>query len=335
MGRRHIEESDEQLVRPLCNIVKNALPLEPVWGNWLFKNSVVFQVGEPGMAKTTFNYALAKALVDGAPFLGVIPKGRYKVLYGDWESGDSLIAGRVLGGTGLPEAADDLMVYNSPLYTLEDVEEVFDRVYNNVFKFDVLVIDCLRFAFNTRDESDNAEASRQMKYVRWLSQKWNCTTILIHHSQKAELEGTRKASGAFARAGLIDIQWNFEYISDRPERRNIFLFSMPKNRLIDDPDFKIFLEKREGDFIVSQQPSWYDATNHYESPVVRYTIQEMVLERLSKYKPKDVNDIWTEMGKDKTCSRQSIHKALFNLMVLRRAEKTLDSKYILTDILTG
>lgn len=317
-----MEEAQEQRTVRFYPITEaeNAPDLEPIWGNWLFKGSVVLQVGEPGIAKTTFNYQLAKAFVDSKPFLGVEPVCQnIKVLYLDWESSPSLIKSRVHISGGYPENAKNFLVYSDTEFTLANIEKAIDEAHS-IFPFNIIFIDPIRMAFNMRDENDNPEGSRQMRYLRTLAKRWNCTILAVHHCSKADLPGTKKASGAYARTGLADIVWNFEYLDDEDEHHNMFKFSIPKNRLIDD-GFKVCVEKREGEFIVVSFPDWYARRDGLEPSTVKYTIQQKVDRIMSPYVCKSPHQVHEEIGGKNTCTRQAIHQALFNLIGLNRVRK--------------
>lgn len=237
---------------------ESAPNLESIWGNWLFRQSVVLEAGEPGITKTTLNYALATALVNRQPFLGVdghYEAGRLRVLYLDMESSDSLIKSRknMLGSPNNP----DFLKCNLPNVTLKELEPYVDELVGTTGSLSVVFVDPLRMAFNLRSEDNNAIASAHMKYVRGLTQKWGCAIVLVHHSTKAEMAGTRKGSGAFAWAGLADIVWDFELLGkDYPP--GLFKFYIPKSRLIQD-DLCVCVRKVEGGFQAVDFPKGYDS----------------------------------------------------------------------------
>ena len=52
----------EQLFRTIDKVRKQARPLEPLWGAFLFKKSITSIVGDPGAGKTTLGYDLANSL---------------------------------------------------------------------------------------------------------------------------------------------------------------------------------------------------------------------------------------------------------------------------------
>ena len=65
---------------------ETAEPLVPLWGDWLFRHGITMVVGDPGIAKTTFGYALSMALCRGDRFLGKYADCEVRCLYLDFES---------------------------------------------------------------------------------------------------------------------------------------------------------------------------------------------------------------------------------------------------------
>lgn len=298
--------------------------LEPIWGNWLFRQSVVFEVGDPGISKTTLNYALASQLVNHKPFFGVDGhhiEGTMRVLYLDLESSDSLIKSRknLLGVSQNP----NFLKCNFPNVTLRDLEPYIDKLVEEWGELSLVFVDPIRMAFNLRNENANAEASRNMKYVRKLADKWGCAVILVHHSTKAELEGVRKGSGAFAWACLSDIVWNFERLGDEYEPE-LFKFYIPKSRMIQD-DFCVCVRKGEGGFEVEDFPSGYQS---FGSGIGVYSLQQAVdlMTRGGKeWGPQEIMDSIEKLSFKTT--RPTFYKALTALMQLGVMKRTGYGKY--------
>jgi len=305
------------------NKVQDAPDLEPLWGNWLFRGSVIVQAGEPGISKTTFNYTLAKALVDGTEFLGIKPtNSTLQVLYIDWESSKSLIKSR-MRMLGYPKNYENFVITNDPEAQFIDVDRAIESV-SHMVKPDVIFADPLRLAFNMRDENDNAEASRQAKYFRELAKRRNCAVVVVHHSSKAELSGTKKASGGYARTGLADIVWNFDKLPEEFDQ-SIFKFSIPKNREIDD-QFTIFVKKDGGVFVDVQPPPGY-VSGIYESSIKHYTCQQRIQEMLKTGLTLRTAQILKAL--DGEFSEISVKKALSSLIQLGIAMRTARGEYCL------
>ena len=309
---------------------EEAPDLEPIWGNWIFRESVILQAGEPGISKTTFNYSFAKAIVDNKPFLGVAPiEPDLCVFIIDWESSRMLIKSR-MRAMGYPTNVKQLRFYNDPNFTIYDIVKAMSI---QCVKPDIIFIDPIRYAFNMKDENDNAEASRQAKYLRQVATEFHCAIVIVHHSSKAEMSGWKKASGASSRTALADICMNFDGLGDNnkgePIYPDLFKLTIPKNRMMDD-HFKVFVRKDDNGrtFTICDPPKGYQDTE-YDPATKRYTVQQAVRAILSPVKSKSPSEIQAEleaMGHE--CSRQSIHKALNHLVTLSIAEQPDYGKYI-------
>lgn len=303
---------------------ESAPDLEPIWGNWIFAGTIVEQVGEPGISKTTFNYAFASALLNSQPFLGVNgthPNLAY-ILYIDLESDNTLIKARrhLLGLERNPR----FLKCNVPNVTLRELEPYIDLLIKDK-PISIIFIDPLRSAFTTHNENDNAEASQQMKYLRYLAQKWGCAIVLVHHSSKAELTGTRKGSGAYARSALADICWNFEKLGeDFPN--DLFKFYIPKSRQIQD-DLCICIHKEGGSFAEVEFPVGYTVR---ESGTRIYSLQQaidVIMQDGTERSPHDMlEQVNIATGKEYT--RQALFKALTALIQLGVIKRAKYGRYV-------
>lgn len=265
--------SPEELFRPIDAIRKTARPLEPLWGYFLYRKAITSIVGDPGICKTTLGYGLAKSLCLGQPFLDIEAEEPVNSVYADFESADSLVASRanlVIGDEEVP----NFFIYNIVDYYLSQIATVLIKFCkeNNI---NLVFIDSQSMAFNTRDENDNAEAIRQMKFLRSIANACNASFILFHHTSKANLIGTRKGTGAFARARLSDVCINLELAEE--DKPDIIKLEMVKNRLVDEKVLW-FLKKEEGKFRQVEPPlgAIGQATN-----TKVYKAQKAVLEYMS------------------------------------------------------
>lgn len=244
-----IELSPEELFRPIDEIRKHAQPLEPLWGYFLFKKAITSIVGDPGICKTTFGYGLAKSLCLGEAFLDISAEESVNALYMDFESADSLVASRanlVFGDAKIP----NLYIYNIVDYYLPQVSTV-SLGFCVEHKINLIFVDNQSMAFNTRDENDNAEAIKQMRFVRGFANATGAAVISFHHTSKANLTGTRKGTGAFARARLADICINLDVPAE--EDPDIVRLETVKNRLVDEKVLW-FIKKEEGEFRFTDPP---------------------------------------------------------------------------------
>jgi predicted ATP-dependent serine protease len=314
--------TEESKIR-ICSIDKmeEADDLQPLWGNWIFRNSVILQAGEPGISKTTFNYALAKAVVDNKPFLGIKPTEEgLTILMLDWESSDALIKSR-MRSMEYPDCCERFLVYNDPNFNIKDIEPV---ICNLDRKPDIIFIDPLRYAFGMEDENSNSEGSKQSKYLRQVADKHNCAVIQVHHSGKGEMAGWKKAVGASSRVSLADINMNFDCIGDGTDRSR-FILSIPKNRLIDDK-FVVFILKDNKEFKIIDPPAGYDYNG--EPSLRQYGMQQWVELVLNPNYAKTPMQIHQELGGNNTCPLQSIYNLLSNLLTLGKARKVGHAKYV-------
>jgi hypothetical protein len=302
--------------------------LKPLWSNWLFENSIILEVGEPGISKTHFNYGLAKAIVDFEPFLNIRPVRRgLRVLMCDLESGDSLIKSRFEAGIFYPKNIGSFKIFNNPEHTFYDVAPVIEEYMAKNGPFHIIFLDCLRAAFNMIDENDNAEASKQMKKLRYYADRWGCAFVVVHHSSKAEMPGIRKASGAFSRTALADINWNFDQLGEGFDP-SVFKFTIPKNRLIDD-QCCIFIRKEDRRFTQAPIPAGYTTTNNEDS-VSGYRLQNYLSSLLLPNVHKDPRTLLAEVNKiaKKPISRSTIHRRLTNLIAIGLAQRDSRGHYI-------
>lgn len=239
----------DELFRPIDKVRREAPPLEPLWGYFLFKKAITSIVGDPGVCKTTWGYGLAKELCLGQVFLDIGAEEVVNALYMDFESADSLVASRanlVIGDTQIP----NLYIYNVVDYYLPQIAKVaidFCKEHD----INLIFVDNQSMAFSTRDENDNAEAIKQMRFLRTFTVACNAACISFHHTSKANLTGTRKGTGAFARARLADVCINLDVpVEDEP---NIVRLETVKNRLVDEKVLWYF-KKEEGKFTFTEPP---------------------------------------------------------------------------------
>jgi len=324
-----VTEEHKREVR-ICSIneMKDAPDLEPLWGNWVYRNSVILQAGSPGIRKTTFNSALAKHIADDIPFLGIPPIDKGYILFMfDPESHDSLIKSR-MSGIGWPKDDSRFIICNDSSITLPELEPYIE---SEGIKPDIIFVDPIRVAFRSRDENDNAEAAKKGTYLRNLARKYNAAVFAVHHSSKANVTGINKASGAGALSALADICMNFDSLGEddkgKPLYPDIFKLSIPKNRLIDDEFFE-FIRAESKTFVITAPPDGY-MEGEFEGATARYTIQERVVKLFS------IKRIWTPQelteALDNCCTKRAVHKVLDNLIALGQAQKDGYGTYIRKD----
>ncbi len=241
---------EDELLRTLSRVAREAKPLQPLWGNFLYKKAITSVIGDPGAGKTTMAYELTGTLCKGEPYLDILADEQIKVLIMDFESADSLVASRatfIFDTFDLP----NLWIYNSPNYYFPQVMELTGKfcIKNSI---NLIIVDNQTMAFATRDENDNAEAAKQMRMLRQFVNWTNCSMILFHHTSKANLVGTRKGTGAFARARLADICINMNLLYENDT--DIVYLEMVKNRFSTEDKMLWYLKKVDGKFIRIDPP---------------------------------------------------------------------------------
>lgn len=323
-AKQDTEQDTEQTVIRFLNIneVEDAPDLEPIWGNWLFRDSVVLEVGDTGIAKTTLNFSMSKALVDNKPFLSVqavVPEPM--IIYMEFEASKSLVKSRMRAMGGYPNNNEKFKLYirEDEFHTMEQITEAIVQLK---WKPDIIFVDPIRMAFNMRDENDNAEATRQMKMAKKIARKFNCCLVLVHHTSKADLSGTRKATGAYSRTSLADVNINFDklYNSEGQEiDRDLFAMTIPKNRMIDD-DFCICLRKiHDGrTFKVVEFPKGARfSVDGLGTATGRYEVQQLILDGILGVNKLQIKHIREGLERlERNVTDQAIYKALNNLIAL-------------------
>lgn len=254
-----------KLFRDIKTVVENARPIESLWGYILFKKAITGVVGDPGVCKTTFGYAMCAELARGDHFLDIKPEHPVKVLYCDFESDDSLITSRV---SLIDRPMENIVIYNLVDFLLPDIAgKVIELAQQE--HIDLIVVDNQSTAFNTTDENDNAEAIRQTRFVRRMAQMTDTAILVYHHTSKANAPGIRKGSGAFARARLADVMVNINDVG-----RNVVQLEVVKNRLCDEP-ICWYLEKVGGKFTFTDPPLGVSGAR---TDTQIYKAQELLLE---------------------------------------------------------
>lgn len=285
-GNGEVTLRTEDLFRTVGQIRACAKPLEPLWGYFLFRKAITLMVGDPGISKTTMCYTLASELCNGKPFLGIHPEEPVKCVYMDLESSDSLVVSRT--NLILPEDIEDIpnfWIYNTTDYFLSSISDML-AFFCEQEGINLLIIDNQSMAFNTHDENDNAEAIKQMGILRKVTNACNVATLIIHHPSKANLPGTRKGSGAYARSRLADICINVDLTTDD----NIVQFEVSKNRMVGERCLW-YLRKDEGSFAITDPPL---GTQGQPTDTKVFGAQKAVLELFSnghdKFKRKEILD---------------------------------------------
>ena len=313
--KRNLEEElkelkPEDIFRPLDKIRASAPPLEPLWAYFFFKKCVTSLTGDPGISKTSLGYSMFTTLSSGEPYLGIKPTEPIKVLNMDFESSDSLIASR--SELVVTHFSPNFVVYNLMDYYLPQVATVIVD-YCKANGINVILIDNQTMAFNTRDENDNAEAKREMRFLRSMAVACNASLVIYHHPSKSNAPGTRKGSGAYTRARLADIMINLDYPSE--DNTDIMVLRTVKNRLIDDK-VEWYLKKSEGKFEFCNPPVDLFRPAQPTNTLV-YRAQEKILELINGNKEYKTDEIVSMLEKHKF-DKFTVGNALKRLKQQRR-----------------
>lgn len=213
-----------------------AEPPTPIWGSYLFRKTITMIVGDPGIMKTTFGYAMAMSLCRGESFLNQYADCVAKVLYLDFESSPSLIKQRADLIDPKEGETPGFEIWPSSDYTLPELQPLIIKRAQDK-GFNIIIIDNQTTAFATFDENDNAEAQKQVKSIREIANEADAAIVLYHHPNKMLsavidpsmiLPGLNKGSGAGARARLVDILFNL----NRTQAKDLVQLECAKDRIM-------------------------------------------------------------------------------------------------------
>ena len=177
--------------------------IETLWGPFLFPSSLHLLAGDAGLGKTTLLYNLCIHLARGKTFAGFTPPRPLRILYYDLETPDLLFRQKLY-----------LISENSPPEGL-----AYSRFFSasgalalaKEYSFNLIILDTLNEAFETREEEDNAEANRQMRELRRIVKEAGAAILGISHMGKdPSSKGVYKLRGASARPAAADVVLNLE-----------------------------------------------------------------------------------------------------------------------------
>jgi len=182
-----------------------------LWGHFLYEKSTGILNSVAGVGKTTLCYNVGVYGARGEPFGNMPFLKPLNVLYADLETS------RELRGTKLELISEG----NPPdnLYFLPNLNFIGD--YHDLeqivleYSIDLLIVDTINEAFETRDEQDNAEANRQFTYMKRLRDETGCSVLLLAHIGKGEqAHKVYSTRGASARAGAVDVVLNLTEVTE-------------------------------------------------------------------------------------------------------------------------
>jgi hypothetical protein len=237
------------------------LPIEPLtalWGPFIYKASVILLNGKTGVGKSTFLYGLLVSAAMGITFAGIPFERPLKVIYSDRETPPNLrqIKLQRICNEVRP---DNLLFIPKELSNFQDNLHIYREIALKE-KADILALDTISEAFNTKDENDNAEAVRQFRTIRDFSIDTGCAVIAVHHTGRSTLSESDPFAGrgATARADKVDIVLNLFPLKEDP---SILCLSIGGKDKIAGNDSKIYLKKAGNDsFEVVERKEAYEAT---------------------------------------------------------------------------
>lgn len=163
------------------------------------KGHVSLLVGEPGVGKTWFTLAVAKAVVDGKRPLGCaagnISKGRVLLFAG--ETGVRLLASR-LELLGAPENIADLKVVSSHVMAQLSIDTMINTAIGrkNIsdaikeYQPDIVFFDTMiSFMADGKDESSVVDINDCLRGLSNIAHETGAAIVVVHHFRK-RLQGT-------------------------------------------------------------------------------------------------------------------------------------------------
>ena len=210
--------------------LKEGEELESLWGPFLFPSSLHTMWGDAGLGKTTLLYNIAIRMARGEEFGGFKPPRPLRVLYYDLETPDLLFRRKL-----------HLISENDPPKGLAFARSFYASEALALAKehgFDLIIIDTLNEAFETKDEGDNAEANREMRELRRIVKDSGAAIVALSHMGKdPSAKGVYKLRGASARPAAADVVLNVETYSD-----DVICLEVAKNRWVGG-NVKLYLRK--------------------------------------------------------------------------------------------
>ncbi len=323
--RQEIESLFAQglLFQNVRRIRKESNMLEPLWGDYIYRQALTVIIGDPGIGKTTLIYSLMANTSTYGEFLEIPATKELMYLPLDFESASPLIKKRVESYKKLElvNALDELYIYNSE-FTFDEILPEIRKFNTGNYKFDVLIIDNLMTAFNMQDENDNSEAIKRIRQLRKLAKELDCAIIMLHHPSKANADGMRKGSGAFAWARSADIYLNFNSMG------SIIEIEQAKNRCAENKDSIYCCKNGNGEFTRCEKPEniIIERTEDNDKESVRATprneVKSIVLKYVGSHTRSEIIE-FIKKNTEKEYSTALMDKALRELV----RENKLEWKY--------
>ncbi len=277
-------------------VKEDATTLEPFWGNFLYPQSIHILNSVSGAGKTTLCYNLSVFGCRGDSFANLPFKKPLKIVYADLETSKALRAQKLR--LVAEDSTPDNLFFIPSLNIIDNFVELSGFIKDN--RVDMLIVDTLNEAFNTKDEQDNAEANRQFTYLKQFRDETGCSILLIAHIGKGEQTKKVYATrGASARAASVDVVLNLTESTE-----DEICLSKEKDRIGGGKD-KLYLRKAGEDT--------FEVVNHSEDQETPQLIrcQPFILDAV-KQGDKTTAELATICA-GQGFSRSTVERALSNL----------------------
>lgn len=284
--------------------------IRPLWGTFLHPKSIGLLSSVSGAGKTTLCYSIAIHGARGETFANIPFPRPLNVLYIDLETGQELraIKLRRICEDNPPENLYFISILNF-IYDYKELSSIVTE-----YLIDLLIVDTINEAFNTRDEQDNAEANRQFAFIKRLRDETGCAILLLAHIGKGiQLHGVYKTRGASARAASVDVVLNLE-----EKTQDEICLSKEKDRIVGGKE-KLYLRKAGEDA--------FEVIEKGEDLEINLLIraENLVLSALGQGMTKTRE--FVERGQQNSYSKPTIERALHNLIDLEKVERIKKGEY--------
>ena len=163
------------------------------------EGAIAMFYGRADSMKTWLLYAMAKALAEGAPFLGTYKTKQSRVGIVDYETGRSNVARRLYM---LRVGKNDNLGAVSFAKLKPSMPEFWEALLP--YHFDVVFVDSLRKANPGGDENDSGEAILPLELAAEFAEATGCAVVFIHHAKKAATDGWPEFRGSAAIEDQVD-----------------------------------------------------------------------------------------------------------------------------------
>lgn len=177
----------------------------PIIEGLLFKSNISIIGAKPKVGKSTLMRYAAKCLVDNDSFLG---RKTYpgKVLYLALEEPYQNVQRDFMA----MNVENKKEIYISSLRDEPDRLMAMERLIE-LYKPALVIVDTMVHITKINDLNDYIQTTKALKFVRDISEKYDCHILLVHHSRKGESSGNDSAIlGSTGLLGAVDLILNLE-----------------------------------------------------------------------------------------------------------------------------